>query len=113
MGKMLREYFESSSMSKIGAVLARKAISQMRQRVDPNEQPGAPLLGINRTVIIQHGSCSPRGIENAIYGARVAIENNLNEHIYNNIMKLRESGIPDNGSEENADTPKEPDAHEA
>ncbi len=93
MGKMLREYFESSSMSKIGAVLSRKALSQMRHRVDPNEQPGAPLLGINRTVIIQHGSCTPRGIENAIYGARVAIENDLNQHIHNNIIKLRESGM--------------------
>ncbi len=91
MGKMLREYFESSSMSKIGAVLARKALGQMRDRVDPNEKPGAPLLGINGTVMCQHGSCSARGIENAIYGTRVAIENNLNEHIYNNIMKLRQA----------------------
>jgi len=107
MGKMLREYFESSSMSKIGAVLARKALSQLRHRVDPNEQPGAPLLGINGTVIVQHGSCFPRGIENAVYGARVAIENNLNEHIHNNIMKLRQAGLINTGSESS-----EPAAHD-
>lgn len=95
MGRMLREHFESSSMSKIGAVLARKALGQMRHRVDPNEKPGAPLLGLNGTVICQHGSCSPRGIENAIYGARVAIQNNLDEHIYNNIVKLRQVGLGD------------------
>lgn len=108
MGKMLREYFESSSMSKIGAVLSRKALSQMRHRVDPNEQPGAPLLGINGTVIIQHGSCLPRGIENAIYGARVAIENNLNVHIRNNIIKLREVSMAngDSGAGESQMSPE-------
>jgi phosphate acyltransferase len=89
MGKMIREHFESSSMSKIGAVLARKALMQMKQKVDPNEYPGAPLLGINKTVIILHGSCAPRGVENAIFGTRTAIENNLIEHIRESIRVLR------------------------
>ena len=89
MGKMIREQFESTSMSKIGAVLARKALLHMKQKVDPNEYPGAPLLGINGTVVILHGSCSPRGVENAILGTRVAVEGNLIEHIRENILKLR------------------------
>ena len=89
MGKMIREQFESTSMSKIGAVLARKALLHMKQKVDPNEYPGAPLLGINGTVVILHGSCSPRGVENAILGTRVAVEGNLIEHIRENILRLR------------------------
>lgn len=89
MGKMIREQFESTSMSKIGAVLARKALLHMKQKVDPNEYPGAPLLGINGTVVILHGSCSPRGVENAILGTRIAVEGNLIEHIRENILKLR------------------------
>ncbi|MCK5860861.1 MAG: phosphate acyltransferase PlsX [Candidatus Hydrogenedentes bacterium] len=114
MGKMLREYFESSSMSKIGAVLSGKALRQMRHRVDPNELPGAPLLGINGTIIIQHGSSSPRGIESAIRGARVAIENNLNDHIRNNIMKLRDADISsgDSITDEKDDSSKLPEASE-
>lgn len=93
MGKMLREQFLSSSMSKIGAVLAGKALRELKARVDPNEYPGAPLLGINGTVIILHGSSSPRGVENAILGAKLAIENRLNDHIRENIAKLRQHEI--------------------
>lgn len=95
MSVMLREHFESSSMSKLGAVLARKALREMKQRVDPNEYPGAPLLGINGTVIILHGACTARGIENAIYGARIAIGNRLNDHIRQNIVKLRQAALAD------------------
>ena len=90
MGKLLREHFESSSASKLGAVLARKALKTLKERVDPNEYPGAPLLGINGIVIIIHGSSAPRGVANAIHGARLAYENRLNEHIAENIAVLRQ-----------------------
>lgn len=89
MGGMLHEYFESSSMSKLGAVLARGALKSLKHRVDPNEYPGAPLLGINGIVIVLHGSCTPRGVTNAIGGARLALNNHLNEHIRENIELLR------------------------
>ena len=94
IGKLLREHFESSSMSKIGAMLARKALLQMKQKMDPNEYTPGPLLGINKPVIILHGSCTARGVENAILGTGTAIENNLIEHIRENIMKLRSSESP-------------------
>lgn len=104
MGKMIREYFERSSMSKLGAVLARKAIKEIKMRVDPNEYHGAPLLGVDGVVIILHGSCSERGIANAIKGAQIAHENKLNEHIRENIERLRgeetdilEGRLPRNG----------------
>lgn len=89
LGKMIREQFESSSMSKMGALLARKALKEIKQRVDPNEYPGAPLLGVDGVVIILHGSATWQGAANAIKGAQVAIENKLNEHIRENIEELR------------------------
>lgn len=89
LGRMLREYFESSNMSKIGAVLARKALQQMKQKMDPNEYWGAPLLGVNGLAVILHGATSPRGIESALLGTRVAAENHLIEHIRDNIAALR------------------------
>lgn len=89
MAKLMREKLESSSMSKIGAVLARKSLTELKQTIDPNEYPGAPLLGVNGVVIITHGSCSPRGVANAIHGARVAFENKLNDHILENMERLR------------------------
>ncbi|NLN93486.1 MAG: phosphate acyltransferase PlsX [Candidatus Hydrogenedens sp.] len=91
MGKMVREHFESSNMSKIGAVLARKALKQIKHRMDPNEYSGAPLLGVNGTVIVLHGASTVRGIENAIYGTCHALENHLLEHIRQNILALKQS----------------------
>ncbi len=91
MGNLMREKLESSNMSKFGAVLARKSLYDLKKTVDPNEYPGAPLLGVNGVVIILHGSSSPRGISNAILGARRAYETRLNEHIHENIEMLRHS----------------------
>jgi len=89
VGSMLREKFESSSMNKLGAVLARKALNELKKHMDPNEYPGAPLLGINGVVIIIHGSSSADGVANAISGACVALENKLCEHIGEKIQVLR------------------------
>lgn len=89
MAKLIKEYFQKSSMSKLGAVLAHKSLGELKKIVDPNEHPGAPLLGVNGLVIITHGSCTGAGIANAIHGARVSHENKLNEHIRENIARLR------------------------
>ena len=86
---LMREKFESSSMSKLGALFARNSLYEIKKIVDPNESPGAPLLGVNGIVIILHGSCKPNAVANSILGARRAFENRLNEHIRENIEELR------------------------
>ena len=101
IANLMREKLESSSMSKIGAVLARKSLFALKKTIDPNEYPGAPLLGVNGIVIVLHGSCTPLGISNAIRGAQVAVETKLNEHIRENIAALRGAvnGFRNGGSE--------------
>ncbi|HOV60152.1 MAG TPA: phosphate acyltransferase PlsX [Candidatus Hydrogenedentes bacterium] len=93
MGKMLREQFNKSSMSKLGAILAHKALTELKSKVDPNEYPGAPLLGIDGVVVIAHGASTARGIENAILGAATSVSNNLVDHIREHIVRLREHEI--------------------
>ena len=88
-GNFLKAEFEASSMNKIAAMLARKSLLALKAKVDPNESPGAPLLGVNGIVIIIHGSTNETGVANAIEGARVAFENRLNQHISENIDELR------------------------
>jgi len=89
IANLMREKLEQSSMSKLGAVLARKSLKELKAIIDPNETHGAPLLGVNGTVIIIHGSSTAIGVQNAIHGARIAIENQLNQHIAENIAELR------------------------
>ena len=89
MAQLMRDKLGQSSSSKLGAVLARKSLQDLKKTIDPNETPGAPLLGVNGIVIIMHGSCTERGVASAIHGARIAFENKLNEHIRENILELR------------------------
>ena len=70
-------------------MLARKALSQLKARVDPNEYPGAPLLGINGAVIVTHGASTHTGVANAVKGAAVAAENRLIDHIRENVENFR------------------------
>lgn len=89
IAKKMRETLESSSMSRMGALLARKSLLELKKTIDPNEHNGAPLLGVNGIVIILHGSCNGLGVKNAILGARIAHETKLNDHIRENIEVLR------------------------
>ena len=66
MGLMLRSEFSSRLMSKIGYLLVKPSLKAFRKKVDYAEYGGAPLLGIQGTVMICHGSSSPRAIMNAI-----------------------------------------------
>ncbi len=86
---LVRRHLRSTVTSKVGALLSRGAFKRLRQTTDPNEYPGAPLLGVNGTVIILHGACSARGVANAIRGAGLAVESEVNEHIRKGIEELR------------------------
>ena len=66
IGRMLRRELSSRLMSKIGYLLVKPSLKAFRKKVDYAEYGGAPLLGIQGTVMICHGSSSPRAIMNAI-----------------------------------------------
>lgn len=87
---ILRE-LKSTWTSRLGGLLSLGALKRVRKRTDPNEHPGAPLLGVNGTVIILHGACNAKGIMNAILGAARAVESEINKHIRLGIAELRQA----------------------
>ncbi|MEN8688122.1 MAG: phosphate acyltransferase PlsX [Desulfuromonadales bacterium] len=66
IGLMLRRELSASLMSKIGYLLVKPSLKAFRKKIDYAEYGGAPLLGIQGTTMICHGSSSPRAIMNAI-----------------------------------------------
>ena len=66
LSQMLRKEFSSRLLSRIGYLLAKPALKAFRKKVDYAEYGGAPLLGIQGTAMICHGSSSPMAIMNAI-----------------------------------------------
>ncbi|HHD56295.1 MAG TPA: phosphate acyltransferase PlsX, partial [Desulfobulbaceae bacterium] len=65
--QMLKDEISQTWRAKIGYLLIRKAFAKFRQRIDYAEYGGAPLLGINGTGIICHGTSDALAIQNAVF----------------------------------------------
>ncbi|MBQ7227183.1 MAG: phosphate acyltransferase PlsX [Clostridia bacterium] len=60
--KLLKESISSSRSAKFGYLFMRKALKNMKSRMDYNNYGGAPFLGINKCVIKSHGSSNAASI---------------------------------------------------
>src|SRR3982075_4344461 len=73
----LREEIPKTMRGKLGGLLIRPGVRQLRARIDWREFGGAPLLGIDGVAVIAHGRSDARAIKNAIRVTREAVENQL------------------------------------
>lgn len=85
MGKgiktMLETEFRKNPLRLAGAALAYGGLSHIKHRMNPDNYGGAPLLGLNGTVIKAHGSARAVAIKNAIRIACETVHNKINEVI--------------------------------
>jgi glycerol-3-phosphate acyltransferase PlsX len=89
IGTMLRKEFRSRFWSRIGYLLAKPALKAFRRKVDYAEYGGAPLLGIQGTAMICHGSSSPRAIMNAVKMAHDNVTRQVNRKLTERIGEIR------------------------
>jgi phosphate acyltransferase len=73
----LREEIPKTMRGKLGGMLIRPGVRQLRARIDWREFGGAPLLGIDGVAVIAHGRSNARAIKNAIRVTRDAVQNQL------------------------------------
>ncbi len=73
----LRDEIPKTMRGKLGGLLIRPGVRQLRARVDWREFGGAPLLGIDGVAVIAHGRSDARAMKNAIRVTRDAVENQL------------------------------------
>ena len=64
--EQLRAAVAERTLSKVGALLMRPTFARFKQRLDPDNYGGAPLLGVEGVTIISHGGASPRALLNAV-----------------------------------------------
>jgi phosphate acyltransferase len=81
----LRGVFGGNWRTRLAYLLVRKNLTAMRERLDPSEYGGAPLLGVSGVSIIAHGSSNPRAIRNAI---RAAANEQLVHHVNAEILEI-------------------------
>jgi glycerol-3-phosphate acyltransferase PlsX len=83
---MLKNELDKSLIAKLGALLMKSGLKDLKKKIDHSEYGGAPLLGVNGIVIIGHGSSNSKAIKNAINVAQEAIEKQVLEQIKQNIQ---------------------------
>jgi glycerol-3-phosphate acyltransferase PlsX len=87
---VLKQELTSSTHRSVLAKLLQPAFRSVRARVNYEEIGGAPLLGIDGTVIVAHGRSQERAIANAVRVASRTASHNLPEHIG---QAIRASGL--------------------
>jgi len=86
---ILKTKIKSHFMSKIGALFMKKSLKELKNRIDvQSKHAGSPLLGCQKLVIKNHGSCMRRNITASIEQTMHLYENKLNEKIEEALSKL-------------------------
>jgi glycerol-3-phosphate acyltransferase PlsX len=71
----IREIIKNGGMlTKIGGLLVKPALGEIKKLLDPGEQGAAPLLGVNGLVFIGHGRSDAFAMKNAIRVAKQAVD---------------------------------------
>jgi len=73
----LRQEIPKTLGGRLGGVLIRPRVREIRDRIDWREFGGAPLLGIDGVAVVAHGRSDARAMKNAIRVTRDAVANDL------------------------------------
>jgi glycerol-3-phosphate acyltransferase PlsX len=90
MVSMLKRELSRNPKRQLGAYLAQNALRAIKRRMDPEAYGGAPLLGLNGTVMKAHGSARERAIMNAIRITTEAIQHQTTQVISQEIRRANE-----------------------
>ncbi|MGI6392178.1 MAG: phosphate acyltransferase PlsX [Candidatus Izemoplasmatales bacterium] len=77
IGKMLKQKLTSSLIAKLGALLAKKALNDLKRSMSPEEIGGALIYGLYRPVIKAQGASRAYGFYNAIRQASLIVRNEV------------------------------------
>ena len=78
---MLQEEVYASTRGKVGGMLLKPSLRNLKKKMDYAEYGGAPLLGVNGVSVVCHGSSKARAIFKAIEVANTCCESGFVEKI--------------------------------
>jgi glycerol-3-phosphate acyltransferase PlsX len=93
---VLKSLFGGGLKGKLAAVLLKSEVQKVKNKTDYVAIGGAPLLGVNGTCIIGHGSSGAEAVKNGIRQAHLFVTNNINTHIQDDIelnQDIQESAL--------------------
>ena len=84
---MIKDVFMASAKTKIGALLVKGELKNLKSKLDYSEHGGAALFGLQAPVVKAHGSSNARAIYNAIRQASIMVEHNVTDVIKTTIAE--------------------------
>lgn len=88
MNQVITEEVKKSPLAVVGALLARKSLRRVRERMDDSHYGGAVLLGLSSVVIVAHGRSNAFAIRHAIRVAKQAVDQDLLTKIQRGIAAI-------------------------
>ncbi len=86
LAKAVQRQIQTNIFSRIGAFLLLPFLRRMAKQFDYAQSGGAPLLGVDGTVIICHGSSSSLAIQNAVLAAYEMAAKGIRERIHEELL---------------------------
>ena len=94
MGDLLKQVFSSSLSAKLGYLLARPGLDQLRLWLDPRRYNGAVLLGLNGVVVKSHGGTDAEGFAHAVDVGMDMVVHRFNERIREGLVRITDLSAP-------------------
>ncbi|MGB9810509.1 MAG: phosphate acyltransferase PlsX [Dictyoglomus turgidum] len=89
---LLSSEIKSSLWSIILGLLLKPKFKNVKKKLDYSEFGGAPLLGVDGTVIISHGRSKAKAIKNALKVAEKMVKLEVNKKILEGLNKITDRG---------------------
>jgi phosphate acyltransferase len=87
---LLKQALGSSTLGKLGALVAYPALKALKAKMDPRASNGAVFLGLNGLVVKSHGGTDGAGFANAIDVAVRMARSHFREEVALNLARLGE-----------------------
>jgi glycerol-3-phosphate acyltransferase PlsX len=79
--KRLRKFADRGVIHKLAVACALWPLRASLRDMDPNEEGGVPILGVNGVAVIGHGGSTPKGLKNMLLRASEVAASKINEQI--------------------------------
>lgn len=91
--QLLKNCMKDSLCSKIGAFLLKHSFKKMYHNINPADNNGAMLIGLNGIIVKSHGNSDAYGVFNAIIVAIKLVKENINSKIIKELQHFEEIGV--------------------
>ncbi len=88
ISSLLKSELRASPRRMLGALLAKPAFTAVRARMDYEEHGGAPLVGLNNTVIIAHGRSNAKAVASTLRQAHQTVAMDVTGKINQRVAEL-------------------------